>query len=761
MAQDLCKYYKKQRFVTYNDGLTWQPLEEYEKGELYETHSASCGAGVFQYRWVLVNNGYICDGKDRYSREIYQYSEDGTVWYNVFPTMYRKGYLVESNSPFCDNAGNGQYTSGDTEPISGDTICPEGYFWTGYSCECTGNTANDECIVCYTHTHWSNSTLRCECNSQWKEKGRIDDYHPICIYVDPLKNIKCTSTKKILLKSDVDYYSGGWSVVSYTIGDCIEEIQGGAFNGQVNMTNVYIPSSVERVRGMAFANCRSLTSLSFPSSLTVLGTSTFLQCVNLRTVTFEGTVPSVVSDSLFSQCISLTNASWLQYNNITEIGARAFYNCYSLENVTLPQTLTTIGASAFTCNYSLENIEIPSGVTSIGANAFEKCSGLTNVRIDSVGNIPIHVSSPEYLEKTSGCGSSVISLDELITEDTVIQISIDDVNTRTDRPIISDTDYSEAPFAFGFTYNGAGVGYQENRLVYLRMGGIYSTYLFDSSVSGRSFNFEIGNRYLKNLDNDEYLISGDSVSFDGHLMSLFRLCSNCNPGDNRVSCKIKSLKIKKSGILVKDFIPWTDNEGSYGLFDKISKQIFTPSSSCLTGSSVINDYVYYTPSVIGDKTFADCTSLTAVTVNSQNIDFGNNVFSGCTRLLKLTFTATEPFAIDEGDFDNTNECAIFVPCESVNAYKEAWSQYADRIQCNDTGIYYRWVDEDNIYCDGYDEYTSQKQQQTTNGITWTDTGAHRPITLITHYSKNCGYQGDVALTVTNEDGRTRYYEPCD
>ena len=51
--------------------------------------------------------------------------------------------------------------------------------------------------------------------------------------------------------------------------------------------------------------------------------------------------------------------------------------------------------------------------------------------------------------------------------------------------------------------------------------------------------------------------------------------------------------------------------------------------------------------------------------------------------------------------------------------------------------------------------------QLTDGITWTDTGVYRPITLITHYSKECGYQGDVALTVTNADGYTRYYEPCD
>lgn len=574
MAQDLCKYYKKQRFVSYNDGLTWQPLEEYEKGELYETHSASCGASVFQYRWVLVDNAYICDGKDRYTREVYQYSEDGVVWYNVFPTQYRKGYLVESNSPFCDNAGNGQYISGDTDPISGDTHpCPPNYEWNGYECVCKGHMVDGECIVCdykyewnghecvckgnmidgecvycdpNKHEHWNNSYQRCECISGYR------NFNGACVHgPDPLKIVKCSNSDGILRQSDVNYYENGWAAMSYTIGDCITKIGDSAFNGQIFLTSVTISNTVNEVGHLAFGNCNSLESLNFPSNLSSIGNNVFLQCSNLKNVTFGGTIPSEVPFGLFTQCEKLETATWLQYNNITSIGDKSFYNCYSLNNVTLPDTLQTIGINAFYGNRSMANITIPSGVTSIGSSAFENCTAMALVNINS----------------------------------------------------------------------------------------------------------------------------------------------------NEVS--------------------------------------------------------------IGDSAFKGNTSLTAVTINSSGLTIGNNVFSGCTRLLKLTFTATVPPQIEEGDFDNTNECAIFVPCESVDAYKAAWPQYADRISCNDTGVYYRWVDDDGFYCDGTDEYTRQKQQQTTNGITWTDTGVYRPITFITHYSKNCGYIGDVGLTVTNEDGYTRYYEPCD
>lgn len=547
MAQDLCKYYKKQRYVSYNDGLTWQPLEEYEKGELYETHSASCGAGVFQYRWVLVDNAYICDGKDRYTKEVYQYSEDGVVWYNTFPTQYRKGYIVESNSPFCDNAGNGQYTSGDTEPITGDTNpCPTNYAWNGTECVCKGRIIDGECVYCDSakHEHWDDSQQMCVCNTWWERQGNI------CVYVDPLKDVKCSNSDGILNQSDVNYYENGWAAISYTVGDCITKIGDSAFNGQIFLTSVTISNTVSEIGNLAFGNCNSIESLNFPSNLTSIGNNVFARCSSLKNVTFGGTIPSEVTVGMFTQCEKLETATWLQYNNITSIGDKAFYNCYSLNNVTLPDTLQTIGTNAFYGNRSLTTITIPSGVTSIGISAFDSCTAMTFANINS----------------------------------------------------------------------------------------------------------------------------------------------------NEVT--------------------------------------------------------------INNTAFRGNTSLTAVTINSTGLTIGNDVFDGCTRLLKITFTATVPPQIEEGDFDNTNECALFVPCGSLEAYKTAWTQYADRISCNDTGVYYRWVLAEGTYCDGYDEYTREKKQSTTNGITWTDTGDYRLKDLITHYSENCGYSDDVALTVTHSDGVTRYYEPC-
>ena len=75
------------------------------------------------------------------------------------------------------------------------------------------------------------------------------------------------------------------------------------------------------------------------------------------------------------------------------IGAYAFINCKSIENLTLPDELTAIGVIAFTGCTSLKGIEIPASVTQIGGGAFYGCTGLESlifgngIQINTIYNI--------------------------------------------------------------------------------------------------------------------------------------------------------------------------------------------------------------------------------------------------------------------------------------------------------------------------------------------------------------------------------------
>ena len=67
---------------------------------------------------------------------------------------------------------------------------------------------------------------------------------------------------------------------------------------------------------------------------------------------------------------------------VTSIAVNAFFPGFtSLENVSLPSTLTTIGNQAFRST-GLTSVNIPSGV-SLGTDVFEGCQNLENVDIQS------------------------------------------------------------------------------------------------------------------------------------------------------------------------------------------------------------------------------------------------------------------------------------------------------------------------------------------------------------------------------------------
>ncbi len=77
-----------------------------------------------------------------------------------------------------------------------------------------------------------------------------------------------------------------------------------------------------------------------------------------------------------------------RYTNIYYIGSAAFFNCFGLESINIPDTVITIGDGAFSNCSGLTNIVTPDSVTTIGREAFAGCTGLKNITIaESVTSI--------------------------------------------------------------------------------------------------------------------------------------------------------------------------------------------------------------------------------------------------------------------------------------------------------------------------------------------------------------------------------------
>lgn len=86
---------------------------------------------------------------------------------------------------------------------------------------------------------------------------------------------------------------------------------------------------------------------------------------------------------------------------------------------------------------------------------------------------------------------------------------------------------------------------------------------------------------------------------------------------------------------------------------------------------------------INEDAFGYCFNLTNIEIPSGVVDINYGAFSECENLTSVTIKATTPPTLGLYVFDYCSKLtAIYVPAESVNAYKAAsgWSEYAELIQ---------------------------------------------------------------------------------
>ena len=85
---------------------------------------------------------------------------------------------------------------------------------------------------------------------------------------------------------------------------------------------------------------------------------------------------------------------------------------------------------------------------------------------------------------------------------------------------------------------------------------------------------------------------------------------------------------------------------------------------------------------IGERAFLGCDSLTSVTIGNSIKFIGDAAFQDCFALKSITCKATTPPTLGAPYNGLSNVTAVYVPAESVDAYKTAtnWSYYSSVIQ---------------------------------------------------------------------------------
>ncbi|SHM20410.1 Leucine rich repeat-containing protein [Xylanibacter ruminicola] len=144
-------------------------------------------------------------------------------------------------------------------------------------------------------------------------------------------------TKGVKGSSETEFIIGPTATSSKGNTYNVTAIAGEAFKSiGAEFKNLTISEEIKEIGISAFQGCSKIERIVLPTTLSKIGESAFSGCNNLADIK-----PTLGEDSL----------------KITEIGASAFYNCTSLEKITLPSTLESIGLNAFAGCSKLTEIE--------------------------------------------------------------------------------------------------------------------------------------------------------------------------------------------------------------------------------------------------------------------------------------------------------------------------------------------------------------------------------------------------------------------
>lgn len=202
----------------------------------------------------------------------------------------------------------------------------------------------------------------------------------------------------------------GWSVRQTADGSGTEVYveDPAQVQGKVVIPATYGGVPVTNIAENAFKDCAGLTSVVMPDNIRYIGKLAFYKCPSLKSVYCSDMAE--FENHIFYECESLEQVHLPE--TLKKMPVRTFYMCYSLQEITLPEGLEEMSNSSFVHCTALRELNIPASVTSIRAPVILGCSGLEKLTVEegnpvyrSEGNCILTIDGEEVI---AGCEASEI-----------------------------------------------------------------------------------------------------------------------------------------------------------------------------------------------------------------------------------------------------------------------------------------------------------------------------------------------------------------
>ena len=467
--------------------------------------------------------------------------------------------------------------------------------------------------------------------------------------------------------------------------------------GYLRTTVLSITEDIGTIKHAVLEGYLNQNDGSFLNSLCSAYGVTTLDMTNLR---------STFSNYLFQGCTNLTELKFSRYWNST--GWYLFKDCSNLVKVEFPDNYVGSGYTVFETGSfrgctSLQEITIPATVTSIGNQCFYVCDNLNTILLKPV-------TPPSATEDSFG--GQFASAKLIVPKGTSL-----DYQTAAGWSLFSNIEESNEDVELGQKETSENILFSDGTLyinlpieevgrlkatVLTKYGNlneiqnaVISNYIDDSDAN---FLNALASTYsLSSIDFSEMKNTIGSFAFQGCIKLnkviysrywtssgwyLFEDCSSLKEVQFPAEPENNGIQIFSSGTF----------RGCSVLQDiSIPKNVTSISSQCFYLCSSLKNVTFLGSAIksIDKGAFEGCYSLETITLPSSMTLIGERCFEGCPSIKEINSDAVTPPEVSESSFDDIyNSATLYVPSGSRELYAAApvWNKFANIQEKSSTSI---------------------------------------------------------------------------